>query len=115
MKKEIKETIFNVVDDPALASAMSAIRDLAAAKTEAEARIAECHGHLASEERMLDSLLTEPETTTNKQYLKAAKKAYRAGIKAWKLSVEAYQNDIDTYNAEINDILKRIPEARMVH
>lgn len=94
-----------------LASTVSAIRNLTAAK--AEAQLADCLRNLASEEGMLDSLLAEPKTPANKQYLKAAKEACRAGIKAWTLSIAAYQNDIDMYKSEINAILKRNPEARL--
>ncbi len=92
---------------------MSAIRDLTAAKAETEAQIADCLRNLASEKGTLDSLLAEPKTPTNKQYLKAANQACRAGIKAWKLSIAVYQKDVDRYKAEINGILKRMPEARI--
>lgn len=94
-------------------AAMSAIRNMKAAKSEAEAQIANCLQNMASEQMMLDSLLSEQMTLANKQYLKAAKKACQLGIKAWKLSITAYQSDIDSYNAEIDEILKRTPEARM--
>lgn len=102
-------------ESPELASAMSAIRDMTVAKAEAEAQIASCIKSLISEKTMLASLLTEPETLANKQYLKAAKKACRLGIKAWKLSIAAYQNDVDTHNTEIDAIVKRTPEARRDH
>ena len=102
-------------ESPVLASAISAIRDMTAAKAEAEAQIANCLRSLASEEAMLVSLLAEPETHVNKQYLKAAKKACRLGIKAWNLSIVAYQNDVDAHEVEINAILKRTPEARQDH
>jgi chromosome segregation ATPase len=98
-----------------LASAISVIRELTAAKAEAEAQIANCLRSLASEKAMLDSLLAEPETLANKEYLKVAKKACRLGVKAWNSSIAAYKNDIDTHKAEIDAILKRIPEARLDH
>ena len=100
---------------PELASAISAIRDLTAAKAEAEAQIANCLMSLATEKAMLDSLLDDPKTLANKQYLKAAKKACRVGIEAWNLSIAAFQNDVQTYKAEIDAILKRTPEARRDH
>lgn len=102
-------------ESPELILAMTAIRDLIAAKAEAEAQIANCLRSLVSEKSMLDSLLNEPETQENKEYLKAAKKACRLGIKAWNASITAYQSDIDTHKVEIDAILKRTPEARLDH
>ncbi len=96
-------------------TAMAAIRNLTAAKAEAEDQIANCLRSLASEKSILDSLLDEPESHANKEYLKAAKKACRLGIKAWNASIAAYQNDVDTHNVEIDAILKRTHEARLSH
>jgi len=98
---------------PDVDSAAAAIRNLTKAKGDAEAQIAECLEQMASEEAMLASLLAQPKTTTNSEYLKAGKKACRLGIKARKLSIVAYQNDIGIYNLQIGDITKRIPEARL--
>lgn len=94
------------------ASALSAIRDLTAAKVEAETQIAHCLRHSASEERMLRSLLAKPKNSANKQYLILGKKACRTGIKAWKLSIKAFRNDISRYESEISAILKRIHDAK---
>lgn len=96
-------------------SALSAIRNLTTAQTKAERQIADCLSKLASEEGMLNSLLAEPKSPTNQQYLESAKEACQEGIKAWQLSIAAYQNDIDTYKSEICAIQKRIPEARLDH
>jgi len=86
-------------------SALSEIRDLTAAKAEAEAQIADCLRHSAFEERMLRSVLNERQTAANN----LSKKACRAGIKAWKLSIKAFQNDIGRYEVRINAILERFP------
>lgn len=66
-------------DSPELATAISEIRNLAAAKAEVEGHIADCLRNLASERGMLDSLLSQPVTPENKQYLKAEKRACRLG------------------------------------
>ncbi len=96
-----------------IAGAVSEIKHLTKEITAAESQIADCRKNLASEEGMLASVLATAETSENKEYLEAAKKACTAGIHAWLLSIKAYQNDIDTYKSEINVILKRNPEARM--
>jgi len=95
------------------ALAVSSIRNLTVAKADAEAQIANCIINLTSEEGMLASLIAQPKTASNSEYLKAGKKACRLGIKAWKLSIAAYQNDIETFRLEIEDITKRFPNARM--
>ena len=64
-------------------SAASAIRELTASKADAEAQVADCHAQLDSCKEKLASILAEPITATNKEYLKAAKKAWRASIKAY--------------------------------
>lgn len=101
-------TIFN---EPT--AAISAIKSLMTAKAEAEAQIANCLKELASAKEMLDSVLTEQKTPTNKQYLKAAKTAWQASIEAYEASITAFRCDINSYNAEVDAILKRNPEARM--
>lgn len=113
---KVKSTkVIEYAASPELATAISEIRDLTAAKAKVETQIADCLRNLASEKAMLDSLLSQPVTLENRQYLKAAKSACRMGIKAWKLSIKAYQGDIDSYNSEVDDILKRTPEARRDH
>lgn len=102
-------------ESPELAGAVFEIQRLKKEITAAETQLAGCLKSLASEEEMLKSTLAKPETPKNKEYLKAAKVACTAGIKAWSLSIAAYQNDIDTYKSEINAILERIPEARLVN
>ena len=66
-------------------SAASKIRDLVAAKAEAEVQIADCLREQDSAKRMLDSLRANPPSDTG--YLKAANKAWRLSIKAYKLSI----------------------------
>ncbi len=58
---------------------------------------------------MLDSLLHEPETATNENYSRLAKKACRSGIDAWDLDIAFLKADIDMYAAKINAILTHLP------
>ena len=104
--------MLHYLEFPEADSAVREIRDLTAAKVEAEANVARCRENLASEQATLKSLLAEPKKSTNNQHLKAAKQACRAGIKAWKLSVVAYQSSVIAYTSEINAVLMRVPEAR---
>ena len=97
---------------PSIRQAKVTIRSLTKAKTEAETQIARCQRHSASEERMLHRLLKEQVTSENQEYLKKAKKACRLGIKAWKLSIKAYRHDIRDCQAQINAVVKQVPEAR---
>jgi len=98
---------------PDLDSAVSTINNLSAAIAEAETLIADNQREMALAEESLASLLAEPTTPTNKQYLKAAKTAWRASIKAYKLSIIAFQGEIDSYTEEIDSVLKQTPEARL--
>jgi hypothetical protein len=54
---------------------------------------------------MLDSLLPEPKTAKNKEYMRLAKKACRLGIVAWGTSITAWQNDIVRYKGVIESIV----------
>jgi len=105
---------------PAVNAAVAKVQELTAAKAEAEARktncldmLAEEKAHFAKVEAHLKSAPAEPMAPGMKEYLIAAKGAGRAGIKACKLSILAYQQDIDACQSEIDDIVKRVPEARL--
>lgn len=65
-----------------LASVVSAIQILTAEKAGIEERLSACRNELASEEVMLNSLLTESKTVANEKYFEASIQACQAGIKA---------------------------------
>lgn len=97
----------------ALASAVSAIQILSAEKVGIEAQLSACINELVSQESMLNSLLAEPKTIANEQYLEASIQACKTGIMAWNLSIEAYQQDMENCTSEMNAISKNYPEAGM--
>ena len=97
---------------PEADKAADAIRELTAAKTEAEKRIADDIAELDKAKARLKAISAEPKTLENAAYLKAAKKAWRLSITACKSSIVAYQGDADIFQSEIDEILERIPEAR---
>jgi hypothetical protein len=74
-------------------------------KANAVLQIADCQQKLAAEEEMLNSILSQPQTAENEQYLEASKKACRLGIKAWKLSIIAWQGDVDRCQSGLDAIL----------
>jgi hypothetical protein len=84
---------------------MPDIKKLLDEKANAAIQLADCQQKLATEEEMLSSLRSKPQTAENEQYLESSKNAYRAGIKAWKLSIIAWQGDIDRCQAEIDSLL----------
>ena len=96
-------------------SAAERIWNLTKARVEAEAQLADCLKHLAESEADLAFFLAEPKTIVNVELLKSHKRACRSSIAAWEASIVAIQSDIDTYKTEIDDIVKRIPEARRDH
>lgn len=104
----------------AVDAAVAKVQELTAAKAEAQARItnnlnmlAEEKTHFAKADAHLKSAPAEPMAPGVKEYWIAAKIAGRAGIKACKLSIFAYQQDIDACQSEIDEIVKRVPEARL--
>ena len=99
-------------ESPELAAAASQVKRLTLEISAAEVQLADCLNNLASEQGMLESILSTTETPKNKEYLEAARIACKAGIKAWSLNIAACQHDIDNYKSEINAILERNPEAR---
>ena len=77
---------------------MSDIKKLLDEKANALYQIADCQQKLAAEEEMLNSLLSQPQSTANESSMRAC----RLGINAWKLSIVAFQGDIDRCQAQID-------------
>jgi hypothetical protein len=97
---------------PEVEVAVSEVSRLLEPKTESEAQIATSLRGLAEAKEKLVALRAEARTNENAEYLKAAKKAWRASIKAHELSIVAFRGDTVSYDAEIDAIIKRVPEAR---
>ena len=68
-------------------------------------QIADCHKQLAIQEDMLNSLLSQPQTAENYQYLKTMKKAYRCLVGQSKQLIVALQEHVNAIQAKIDAIL----------
>ena len=86
---------------------MPDIQKLLDRKAKTVLQIADCHKQLAFDEDMLNSLLSQPQTAENDQYLETMKKVYRCLVGQCKQLIVALQEHVNAAQAEIDAILAR--------